>query len=143
MEWIKDNISRNRKHYHIIFDENIDDPKTYSSAVLLRNYYREHDIDFQNDEDWRYYFIVRRHFLRKKKKEHGGHWVCHYCGKLIYGIQVRNKFYQKNTKNLITVDHKVPLYKGGSLLSTDNMLECCTKCNNKKGIKDYDDFKRK
>lgn len=139
MELVKDNISKNRKHYHIIFDFD-GNPKSYSAAVLLRNYYREHDIDFTEGNDWRYYFIVRRHFLRKRKRENNGKWICHYCGKIINNIQVRNKLYQKNNKILITVDHKIPLNKGGDLLLTSNMLECCTKCNSQKGIMDYNDF---
>lgn len=139
MEWVKENISKNRKHYHIVFDYD-ENPKSYSSAVLLRNYYREHDIEFRESDDWRYYFIVRRHFLRKKKKEHNGVWICHYCERPITKIQTRNKIYQKNRWNLITVDHKVPLDKGGDLLATSNMLECCVRCNEKKDNMSYEVF---
>ena len=139
MEWLKDNISKNRKHYHVIFDWD-GNPKSYSAAVLLRNYYREHDIEFKEGDDWRYYFIVRRHFLRKRKRENNGKWICHYCGRPITKIQERNKIYQKNRWNMITVDHKVPLDKGGDLLSTSNMLECCVKCNSQKGVQPYEVF---
>lgn len=139
MELIKDNISRNRKHYHIVFDIN-DNPKTYTSSVLLKNYYRERDIEFQEDNDWIYYFIVRRHFLRKKKRENGRHWVCHYCGKPIYGTQQRNKLFQKSRKQLITIDHIHTKINRGDTLSTLNMVECCVKCNERKGTMLYDDF---
>lgn len=139
MEWIKDNISKNRKHYHIVFNIN-DNPKTHASSILLKNYYRERDIDFQEENDWIYYFIVRRHFLRKKKKENGGYWVCHYCNKPIYGIQKRNKLFQKGRKNMITVDHIVARYNGGDSLITSNMVESCVKCNERKGTMSYDNF---
>jgi len=123
---------------HLIYGEEVN-PKSYAHAVLLRDYYQDHDIDFVEDKDWRYYFIVRRHFLRKKKKEHGGVWICHYCGKEITTLQKRNQ--KSNCKHAVTVDHKVALANGGSKLNTDNMVECCSKCNNDKGRKNYHAYK--
>jgi len=137
---IKENVSKNRKHYHLIFNETPDSPRSYASAILLRDYYQEKDIDIWYDDDWRYYFIVRRHFLRKKRKEHGGIWVCHYCDKPVHFIQVRGKSYQKNHKNLITVDHKIAISTGGDELDTNNMVECCYDCNKEKETTPYEIF---
>lgn len=137
MTTVVEKISNKHSIGHLIFMTDID-PKSYANAVLLRDYYQDHDIDFERSQDWRYYFIVRRHFLRKKKREHGGVWICHYCQKEITVIQKRNKRY--NNPKAITVDHVVAIANGGDKLSTANMVECCSKCNQKKADKSYRAF---
>lgn len=112
--------------------------KSYASMVLLLDFYRERDIDF-TENDWRYYFIARRTFLRRKKRENGGYWVCHYCKTKIYKIQPRN-CKTKNNNEYITVDHKIARSKGGDITDSKNMLECCYKCNQNKDNKDYEEF---
>jgi len=56
---VKEKISSRRNMNHIIFNDSPDNPKTFSSYVLLVNYYQDRDITFQEENDWRYYFIVR------------------------------------------------------------------------------------
>ena len=126
-------LSTNRRVKHQIFGDAI--AKTYASAILLKEFYRKQDIDCIRARDWRYYFIVRRHFLRKKKKENCGVWICHYCQREIIVLQERGKRY--SSRQSITVDHKHALANGGNKLCTDNMVECCFRCNQKKGDKGY------
>jgi len=136
---VKEKISTNRRINHIIFNDEPDNPKTLSSYLLLVSYYQDRDITFQEDNDWRYYFIVRRHFLRKKKKENGGFWVCHYCGKKMKNIQKRNTKWHPPW--CVTVDHVVPVSDPRcDKLDTSNMVESCNKCNNDKGTTQYDQF---
>lgn len=136
---IKEKISNKHNMNHIIFNDSPNNPKTLSSYILLVNYYQDRDIGYQEENDWRYYFIVRRHFLRKKRKENGGYWVCHYCGKKIKKMQKRNTRWQQPW--CITVDHKVPKSDPNcDTLDTSNMVESCSKCNNKKGITPYEEF---
>jgi len=137
---IKENVSKNRKHYHLIFNEAPESPRSYASAILLRDYYQEKDIDVWYEDDWRYYFIVRRHYLRKQKKVHGGIWICHYCEKPVHSIQIRGKSYQKSHRSLITVDHKKAISTGGNELDTNNMVECCYACNKEKETTPYEVF---
>ncbi|MFW6226171.1 MAG: HNH endonuclease, partial [bacterium] len=125
---VKEKISTNIRINHIIFNDNPLNPKSLFSYILLKNYYKDNDIEYDN---WKYYFIVRRHFLRKKKKENGGFWVCHYCGDVITKIQERNV--RKLQKDCITVDHVVPVSNPNcDKLDTSNMVECCYNCNNEK-----------
>ena len=135
MTIIIEKISNKHRLGHLIFDDNINS-KSYANAVLLRDYYQDHDIDFSRDNDWRYYFIVRRHFLRKKKKENGGKWICHYCKEEMTKLQKRNSRHIRG-KNYVTIDHKVALANGGNKLSTENMVESCSDCNEKKGKQNY------
>jgi 5-methylcytosine-specific restriction endonuclease McrA len=44
-----------------------------------------------------------------------GH-VCHYCG-----------------QDATTVDHVIPIVKGGDPISMDNMVAACRRCNSSKG----------
>lgn len=132
--------------------------KSYSASILLKDFYKkEQKADLArieafkpktytdgcqntNKYDWRYYYIVRRHFLRSKKKEHGGHWVCHYCGEPVYNIQIRGKKNQGRRRDCITVDHIHPTSKGGPKLDTKNMVECCYSCNQEKKNMPYRQF---
>ena len=43
-------------------------------------------------------------------------WVCHYCG-----------------QDANTVDHIIPIVKGGDPMSMDNMVPACKRCNSSKG----------
>ena len=127
---------------HLIFGDAV--ATTYASAIMLREFYQKQDIDYIRARDWRYYFIVRRHFLRKKWKEHGGVWICHYCQKEMTVLQERG-VHRKNIKykqklKAITIDHKHAVGNGGMILETENMVECCYTCNQKKGNKDYHEY---
>ena len=126
--------------HHILMNNIL--PNTYANAVLLRSYYQDHDISFIEDKDWRYYFIVRRYFLRKIKRLYGK-WECHYCHTVMTEMQDRNKLYQKRSKSKLTIDHVTPLDKGGLKTDTKNMVVCCSKCNNEKGNMSYDMFLNK
>lgn len=48
---------------------------------------------------------------------------CHYCG----------------ADGDLTIDHKVPMSRGGSD-DGDNLVACCRSCNSSKGTKAYDEF---
>lgn len=137
MQIITNNISKNKKLNHVILDMPLT-ARTYSASLLLRDYYRDLDIDYNRENDWRYYYIVRRHFLRKVKRN--GHWVCHYCQKPVHNMLIRNKNRQ-SIKNRITVDHKIPASECTDILDTSNFLECCYECNRDKGNIPYHEFK--
>lgn len=139
---VKEKISTNQRIKHIIFNDSPANAKTLSSLILLKNYYRDNDISVSREEDWRYYFIVRRYFLRKKKRENGGHWVCHYCETVITKMQDRNS--KKAQRDCITVDHVVPQSdENCDKLDTKNMVECCHKCNQEKGTMSYDVYRQR
>jgi hypothetical protein len=136
---IEEKISKTQKIRHIIQNDEPIYPRSYSSLLLLNDYYKNLDVEF-GIYDWRYYFIARRTFLRRKKKENGGFWICHYCGEKIYKIQERNKIAQKNNHELITVDHKNPKEECEDITDSKNFIECCYKCNKNKGNKSYEEF---
>lgn len=63
-----------------------------------------------------------------KDKDISSIW-CHYCGSSL-------------SVGASTLDHKVPLSKGGSK-SFENVVVACRKCNNEKADSSYEDFYKK
>lgn len=142
MEIIREKISPRLRNYHIIHNTENVNPKTYSAHILLLEYYKEHDISFEYDNDWRYYFIVRRHYLRKVAKrdsEGKRYWTCPYCGEKITKMQDRNT--KKRQKDCVTVDHIIPQSDPNcDKLNTKNMTPSCYKCNIEKKDKPLEVF---
>lgn len=144
MELITFCPSRNWKLNHLIFLEEIN-PKSYAGSILLKDYYQS----LENNQigpsiwqtDWRYYFIVRRLWLRKNRVKLNGDkfWVCHYCGRHIHKMPIRNKNHQ-NLHECVTVDHKIPKSDGIDILDTNNFLVSCYDCNSKKKSTSYENF---
>lgn len=139
MELVINKISGKTVERHLIFCDPFD-PSSYASAILLRERYRDLDITVKESKDWRYLFIVKRHFLRKKRKN--GKWVCHYCHKDIFKTANRNRRRQ-SIKDCVTIDHKIPASKYEDKSDNKNFLTCCYKCNQDKGDMSYDEFNKK
>jgi len=60
--------------------------------------------------------------------------VCHYCGK--EGLLIETD----DEEHLATVDHVVPLSKGGAEFDPENLVVACLSCNGNKKDKDYDRY---
>lgn len=58
-------------------------------------------------------------------------WRCRYCARWLKNVPARMR----------TLDHKVPVCKGGTHAS-GNLVTCCKRCNDRKQHKMYDAFKR-
>lgn len=135
---VKEKFSSRRDMNHLIYSDNPVDT-SWAASLLLKELYISLDDDYRYQTEWHYLFIAKRHWLRKKRKEHGGHWVCHYCGDKVYKMAKRNNQYQKTT-DCITIDHKIPKSQCEDATDTKNFLECCDKCNQEKSDMSYDKF---
>ena len=100
---------------HLIYIEN-PDVTTHAAKILLRNIYREDNI--------KYWLEVRRNYLNKFEK-----LTCVYCGKTDLKLD-GNKY---PLKQVATIDHVVPLSKGGAMYDESNFVVACYKCNQRKG----------
>ena len=136
MTIVIEKLSTKRNMGHLIFGEVV--AKTYASAILLREFYQQRDIEYVRATDWRYYFIVRRYFLRKQRRANNGVWICHYCHKTMTEIQPRKG--RDNSRTAVTVDHKHAVGTGGDRLDSKNMVECCYECNQNKGNQSYESY---
>lgn len=74
---------------------------------------------------WLRQSTMRRDWRKKKFKAQGGR--CCYCG--VAMLMEAGKF---NQHNLCTIDHRLPLSRGG-IDHWENVAACCSRCNNRKG----------
>jgi 5-methylcytosine-specific restriction endonuclease McrA len=60
----------------------------------------------------------RKYKAQRLKVLNAGGWSCHYCG-----------------QDADTVDHVIPIVKGGDPMSIENMVPACKRCNSAKGAR--------
>jgi 5-methylcytosine-specific restriction endonuclease McrA len=115
--------------------------KCYSSLLLLTNMYKELDPDEIEKRERRFRLIeLSRGFLSEVLKREG-HLKCTYCPKDNLQIEFDG---MKVTRNIMaTIDHIVPISKGGAIYDYENLCVSCSKCNGKKGDKDLQTFLNK
>lgn len=108
--------------------------KSRLSYILLTEDLRQHDTFVLEKKDELYrYLKFRRDYLTQELKTHGV-LKCAYCPatNLVIGSMYEHKKNQKNTK-LATIDHIIPLDKGGGRLDPNNVNVSCRACNQRKG----------
>lgn len=79
--------------------------------------------------------------------ERDGDWTCHYCGAELASIThtpervvLRDDHYIcVEGYTFVTVDHVIPVSRGGSH-DLDNLVLACHNCNSRKGVKSYEEF---
>lgn len=130
-ERVKEQLPFERQSVHVFGLLGVPDPKSYASAVLLRNYYSTLDKEKNDRYDWRKWVMYRYRYLRRIKKERG-ELVCEYCGKR--GLHIEKR---KNNSYLATIDHIKPIALGGDRYDEKNFAVVCFKCNQRKGTDDY------
>jgi 5-methylcytosine-specific restriction endonuclease McrA len=123
------------KQYHMIYEE---EPyqKSLGSLVLLNDFLRGRDVDYLAS-DWTIRVKYNIEFLKLQLKQKG-QLNCSYCRKQNLFI---NEDITKRPKYhfLATVDHVIPISKGGSIDDYENMTCACWHCNHSK--KDHIGFK--
>ena len=116
----------------------IDNPHTKSRAAyeILKEKLTFNDVDYHDIHEW---LEFREIYLLKQKALNGGILKCHYCPKegLDIGGRSTPQELAKNNKNknLATIDHVIPLSKGGERYNEKNLVVSCKKCNQKKDNK--------
>ena len=109
---------RVHKQLHHIYEST--SPKSLSSSILLNADLRSRDVDYITS-DWRIQLAYNVEFLKKQKKKYQV-LNCSYCPK--ENLFINEDFTrQPETEFLATVDHIVPISKGGDKLSYDNFIE--------------------
>ena len=114
--------------------------KSRGAYLLLRRKYRNLELKVKMSELDRW-LDFRHGFLTKELKEKGK-LKCSYCPRTDLVIGNRINFSDNNRiENLATIDHVIPLSKGGEMYNTDNMVVSCRCCNRAKGNTNPEDFK--
>lgn len=127
-------------HSHTFYGKIFQTPhiKSYAALILLQNYLYVRDKDYLEDN-----FMVRinfsRDYLSDQLKQHGK-LTCKYCSKTDLQIEYSDMHVSKANK--ATIDHVIPLSKGGKFYDLNNIVIACSKCNCSKGNLMPDEFMR-
>lgn len=125
----------NTVNNHLIFYEPTN-PKSWASAILLRKFYWKQDPDNPiHKANAKINFS--RSFLTRWKEKHGA-IACNYCKKTDLVIEYEDM--RVPTSVIATVDHVIPISRGGGVFDEKNVVPCCHKCNQKKGNKTLEEF---
>lgn len=130
------------KHFHIVEPET---PfhKSYASLLCLNNSLKQQDVDFLNESaiKEKYHYKQRIEFSRKHLKSvlrETGSLCCVYCQKNNLIIEDEGMYVKSHVK--ATIDHIIPVSKGGEVFSTKNVVVSCEKCNQLKDDLTLQDF---
>jgi 5-methylcytosine-specific restriction endonuclease McrA len=85
---------------------------------------------------YRVWLKYRKWYIRKHLKSHR-ELKCSYCGKGSLRKQ------SNNTDNLATLDHVIPVSKGGKKFCSSNIVIACHFCNSRKRDMDAEKFKNR
>lgn len=119
------------KHFHVIEPE-LPFQQSYASLICLNNYLKLQDVDFLEESAIkdRYHYKQRIEFSRKHLKsvlKETGDLCCTYCQKNNLIIEDEGMYVKSHIK--ATIDHVLPISKGGEFFSVKNVVVACEKCN--------------
>ena len=137
---IRKSSSGSTKEVDLIISE-VSNAKSLASSLLLRKYLMEMDIDYIEKMDL---INTRIEFSRNYLEgvlEDCGSIKCTYCGKDDLVIEYDGMRVENGVK--ATIDHIVPVSKGGGRFDRSNITPCCGGCNTKKGNKSLEEFLKK
>ncbi len=123
-----------------MYIDSIISPKSLVSKTLLTNYYKALDADYIKNDIIRTQIInnevlfsaLRLEFFQKVKSQFGS-LKCQICNNTDLVETILHK--RKIPHNLATIEHVIPLSKGGLKYVEANFICTCIKCNNKRGDK--------
>ena len=107
------------KHRVMVKDPHVE---SLAARILLQSRLKKEELD-----EW---FSFRADFLHRKKAELGV-LKCHYCGKSGLVEEV-TELSDVSSDMLATIDHVVPVSKGGEIRDESNLVVACYPCNQKK-----------
>ena len=119
----------------------VTNPKTLAASVLLKNYLREQDEDFFNKyrEISKRIEFSRNYLTNVLQRE--GSLKCSYCHKDNLTIELEGMKVPRH--KIATIDHVVPISKGGAIYDVDNIVVACGVCNGRKSNMSVEQFKQK
>lgn len=107
--------------------------KSRAAYLLLKDKLRAQDETYKHIHGGRFKWLkFRKRFLIQYKEIHD-RFICKYCG--------RPDLHESERKRddwQVTLDHIIPLSKGGQMYDNSNLVISCTLCNK---IKDSDSLK--
>ena len=104
-------------------------PQSLAALILIKNRYMLQDPEANPFISWQIYHQRKQEVLKEHFAKYG-RYICYRCGRDDLSANV-----PKKSARFLTIDHIVPVSRGGSYTSKSNLAVCCNKCNNEKGDK--------
>ena len=115
-------------------------PNSLAGYIKLKQRYCRQDKERKTKKyQWKRWLSFRADLLRKIKRKEGA-LTCVYCGTKDLVI---NPSKGTPKKKQATLDHVIPLAKGGDRFNKDNLVVSCSVCNTEKGELSLDEFLKK
>ncbi len=131
VKFVRKSRSGSTKQVQIIYFDDNTSVNARSSYVLLRNHLLLQDEDYISRIEIKKEKIqFSRDYLNQYKLVHGD-IVCSYCNNR--HLVIEEEGMRVNQNIIATIDHIIPLSKGGDFKDPKNIRVSCGKCNSKKG----------
>jgi 5-methylcytosine-specific restriction endonuclease McrA len=137
IKFVKKSSSGSTKEVDLILSD-VSNCKSLASSILLRKYLMEMDVDYIEKMDLINKRIEFSRSYLESVLSRDGDIKCTYCGKGDLVIEYDGMRVKESIK--ATIDHIVPVSRGGGRFDVSNITPCCGECNGKKGNKSLDDF---
>ena len=132
--------SKRINKHNIIEDK--PNPNSLAGYILLKQMYRYRDsVRRPKDREWRMWLTFRNKLIKKIRKKNKGKLVCAYCGKEHLNANHGSRTAVKGYK--ATLDHVIPLAKGGAKYDPRNLVVACDTCNGSKADLSLEEFEKK
>lgn len=105
-------------------------PRSYAAYIKLKRWL----LNMERISAVDTWMKFRHEYLTAKEKE--GPLTCAYCNK------TNLIAYTQDTQRLATVDHIVPIARGGQRFDVNNLCVACESCNRRKGCKSVEEFRK-
>lgn len=119
------NLFYTEKSTHLIKNK-YPHPSSLASYILLKKFYLNASREYNLPIEVRIYLNFRNKILKQRKKENKGNLVCFYCKEEYLDPNTNNP---NNKREKATIDHYIPISKGGRKYDPDNIKVCCDSCN--------------
>lgn len=120
------------RNERIIVAEENPSIQSMGSLINLKIFYQQIDDTYkQNELHFKVWLRFRNKWLKKQKKLNKGILTCFFCSASNLNSNF-NSPYAISSKQKATIDHLVPVSKGGKKFDEKNLVVACSCCNGKK-----------
>lgn len=107
------------------------EPNSLAGYILLKQTYSIRDSSRQGSKiHYRVWLTFRNKYIRRIRKQNKGKLPCAYCDKT--SLNPNHGSAHARMSGKATIDHILPLSKGGKKFDESNLIVACSACNGAK-----------
>ena len=122
------------KNERVVIAVEVPHVQSLASLIKLKKFYQSVDENLKfKDLSYKVYLRFRNRWLKQQKNKNKN-LTCFYCGAKNLNPNINSPKISSN-KQKATIDHKIPISKGGLKFCEKNLVVACYTCNEKKADK--------